>query len=65
MLLNNDADVNIQNGAFGTALQAASAEGYKEIVEMLLSKGANVNMEAGGFGTALYLASKEGDKENC
>jgi hypothetical protein len=61
MLFNNDADVNIQNVAFGTALQAASTEGYKEIVKMLPSKGTCVNMEAGVFGTALYLASKEGD----
>jgi hypothetical protein len=46
-----------------TALQAASAEGHKEVVELLLGKGADVNAEGGRDGTALQAASARGHKE--
>jgi hypothetical protein len=32
MLLDQGADVNAQGGHYGSALQAASAEGHKEVV---------------------------------
>ncbi|KAB5513478.1 hypothetical protein GE09DRAFT_1266749, partial [Coniochaeta sp. 2T2.1] len=46
-------DVNAQGGEYGTALQAASTAGNKEVVEMLLGKGADVNVQGGDYGTAL------------
>jgi ankyrin repeat protein len=46
-----------------TALQAASAEGRKEVVEMLMANGADVNVKGGEYGTALQAASAEGHKE--
>jgi hypothetical protein len=56
-------DVNVKGGDYGTALQAASAEGHKEVVEMLLAKGADVNVEGGFYGTALQAASRGGYKD--
>ena len=38
-------------------LQAASAEGHNDIVELLLNKGANVNAQGGFQGNALSAAS--------
>lgn len=40
-------DVNIQCAEYGTALQATSEEGHKDIIEILLSKGTDVSTEAG------------------
>ncbi|KAI4086592.1 MAG: hypothetical protein L6R37_008403 [Teloschistes peruensis] len=40
MLLDKGADVNAQGGRYRNALQAASAEGHGQVVQMLLDKGA-------------------------
>ncbi|KAF5845578.1 hypothetical protein GGP41_009390 [Bipolaris sorokiniana] len=53
MLLDEGANVNAQGGPFGNALQAASAEGRVQVVEMLL-KGANTNAKG---------ASEEGHEQ--
>lgn len=37
----------------GAALCATSAEGYKEVVQMLLDSGVNINAESPVYGTAL------------
>jgi ankyrin repeat protein len=52
-----------QGGRYRTALQAASAKGHKEVVEILRDKGANVNIQNGEYGTALQAASEGGHKE--
>jgi ankyrin repeat protein len=57
--LDKGADVNAQGGYFGNALQAASAEGYQEIVQLLLDKGA----QDGEYGNALQAASVGGYQE--
>ncbi|KAJ7879750.1 hypothetical protein B0H14DRAFT_2566600 [Mycena olivaceomarginata] len=57
LLIENGADVNGQGGHFGTALQAASAEGAEAIVRLLIEKGADVNVQGGKYGTALQAAS--------
>ncbi|ENI01662.1 hypothetical protein COCC4DRAFT_83825 [Bipolaris maydis ATCC 48331] len=54
------ADVNVQGGKYGTALQAASYEGYVQIVKMLLNAGAEVNAQGGEYSSALQAASCEG-----
>jgi hypothetical protein len=62
-LLEKGADVNAQVEWYGTALQAASAEGHVQIVQRLLNKGANINAQGGRYGTSLYAlraASAEG-----
>ncbi|KAJ6586047.1 ankyrin repeat-containing domain protein [Mycena capillaripes] len=48
---------------WGTALQAASAFGHREIVQKLLANGADINALGGTCGTALYAASTNGHKE--
>ena len=39
------ADVNVQAGQYGTALQVASYEGHEVIVKLLLEKGAENGAE--------------------
>ena len=51
------ADINVQGGQYGNALQAASRSGHNKIVELLLSKGADFNAQDGRFGTVLQVAS--------
>ena len=57
MLLDAKADVNAESVRGGTALQAASARGHKQIVRMLLKANADVNIIGGvESGSALWLA---------
>jgi ankyrin repeat protein len=56
-LLNAGADVNMQGGRYGNALQAASFQGGQRVVQMLLDAGADVNAQGGWYGTALQEAS--------
>ena len=45
--MDKGADVNASAGRYGTALQAASHRGYKDIVELLVAHGADVNVQGG------------------
>ncbi|KAK4220446.1 hypothetical protein QBC38DRAFT_208355, partial [Podospora fimiseda] len=62
-LIGKGADVNVQGGYYGNALQAASLGGHQEIVKLLLDKGADVNAQGGQYGNALQAASWGGDQE--
>ena len=53
LLLNTGAEVNLQGGEYGSALQAVSSHGDENIIGLLLDNGADVNMEGGSFGSAL------------
>src|SRR5277367_295582 len=59
-LVKNGVDVNVQEGRFGNALQAASLEGHEAIVGFLVEKGADVNVQGGEYGNALQAASYRG-----
>lgn len=59
-LLEAGANVNAQGGQYGTALQAASAQGYEKIVTRLLEAGADVNAKSGCYGNALQAACARG-----
>jgi ankyrin repeat protein len=59
MLRNENPDVNAEGGYYDTALQAASAEGHSEIVQMLLDHGANVNAKGRRSSTMVEAASVE------
>lgn len=63
ILIKEKTDFNAQAGCYGTALQAASSQGRKKIVEILLNRGADVNAEDGHYGTALQAASSQGHRE--
>jgi ankyrin repeat protein len=63
ILHDNALVVNVQGGYFGTALQAASRNGSREIVMLLLEKGADINLQGGVYGTALQAASRNGSRE--
>ncbi|KAJ4859640.1 ankyrin repeats (3 copies) domain-containing protein [Trichoderma breve] len=58
LLLENgaSANVNLQAGQFGNALQAASSHGHIEMMQLLLDHGAEVNSQGGYYGTALNAA---------
>jgi hypothetical protein len=56
-------DLIAQGGHYGSALQAASNNGHKEIVQLLLESGADVNAQGASFGNALQAASDNGHKE--
>jgi ankyrin repeat protein len=57
LLLDHQADVNLQGGLFNTAFQAASARGKLKVVELLLENKADVNLQGGHYNTALQAAS--------
>jgi hypothetical protein len=63
VLAKEGAEVNVQGGSFGNALQAASYRGHQEIVELLLEKGAEVNAQGGRYGNALQAASARREQE--
>jgi ankyrin repeat protein len=42
-LLRSGANVNATGGSYGSAIQAASYEGHKNVVALLIWSGANVN----------------------
>ena len=63
MLLEKGADINAQGGLYGSALQAASAEGKEEIVAMLLEKGADANAQDGIYGNMLLAATAQGKEK--
>jgi hypothetical protein len=62
-LLGGGADVNVQGGVYGNALQAASGGGHREIVQLLLDKGADVNAQGGVYSNALQAALVRGHRE--
>ncbi|KAJ3966507.1 ankyrin repeat-containing domain protein [Lentinula raphanica] len=63
LLLEHEADVNVQGGFFGTALQAAAFGDYMEIVQLLLKYNANINAKGGHYGTALQAAASQGSSK--
>ncbi|KAF8166996.1 ankyrin repeat-containing domain protein [Mycena galopus ATCC 62051] len=62
-LLDQGADVNEQGGEYGSALQAACAEGHTQIACLLVERRANMNMKGGRYDNALQAASTEGHTE--
>ncbi|KAH7187521.1 hypothetical protein BKA60DRAFT_602335 [Fusarium oxysporum] len=60
LLLDKGADINVQGGVYGNALQAASCEGDREVVQLLLDKGADVHAQGGLYDNALQAAICEG-----
>jgi ankyrin repeat protein len=56
----NYADVNVQGGRYGNALQAASYKGHERVVKLLLEKIADVNAQGGKYGNALQAALSRG-----
>jgi ankyrin repeat protein len=59
LLLEAGADVNAQDGEYGTALHAASFRGREQIVKLLLKAGADVNAQGGNYRSALRAALSE------
>ncbi|KAK8121512.1 hypothetical protein PG999_005632 [Apiospora kogelbergensis] len=55
-----DTVINADCGYFGTALQAASAAGFSDVVEALLDHGANINTNVGNYGTPILAAVHNG-----
>ncbi|KAK4175394.1 hypothetical protein QBC36DRAFT_331536 [Triangularia setosa] len=62
-LIDGGADVNVQGGHYGTALQAAANGGHRDITQLLLDRGADINAKGGIYGTALLAASQGGYRD--
>ncbi|KAI3149062.1 hypothetical protein DTO046C5_9716 [Penicillium roqueforti] len=62
-LISKEADINVQGGQYGNALQAASVKGHQRIVKLLLDNGADINAQGGQYGYALHAASEGGHQE--
>jgi ankyrin repeat protein len=62
ILLRAGANPATCGGEFGSALQAASALGYEDMVRLLMTK-ENVNATCGTYGTALQAAAAHGREE--
>jgi hypothetical protein len=56
------ADVNVQSGYDGNALQAAAMHGNEAVFRLLLENGADVNAQSGYYGNALQAAAANGHK---
>ena len=54
--LTEGADVNAQDGYYGSALQAASSRCHYQVVQVLLENGADINAQGGSYGGALHAA---------
>ncbi|KAF7983630.1 hypothetical protein HWV62_20564 [Athelia sp. TMB] len=63
VLLEKGADVDVNGGQYGTALQAASVGGHLKIAKLLLENRADVNKVGGTYGSALQIASAGGHLE--
>ena len=57
LLLEKHADISLQGGRYGIALQAVSAEGHEANVPLLLKKNADINAQGlgGRYGSALFF----------
>ncbi len=60
LLLDRDADFDIESGDLGEILVKASIVGDETVVEMLLNRGAEIDWDGGRDGTSLLLASLRG-----
>jgi ankyrin repeat protein len=69
MLLDRGADVNIQGGNFGNALQAAVSgriiqNGHERVIQILLDHGIDANARSGkNHGSALQEAAAYGNEK--
>lgn len=59
----SEPNVNQNVGFLGTALQAAAAGGYENVVRRLIDAKANVNSDGGRDGTALTCAARKGHED--
>ncbi|KAK0369745.1 ankyrin repeat and protein kinase domain-containing protein [Colletotrichum limetticola] len=57
VVLDKGADIGTTGGQYGSALQAASLTGRREVVQLLLDKNANPNAGGGFYGSPLAAAS--------
>jgi len=62
-LIQNGANLNIQNNYSSTSLQIASIYGHKEYAELLIKAGADLNSQDNIGWTALHNASRNDYKE--
>ncbi|XP_031400492.1 26S proteasome non-ATPase regulatory subunit 10 [Punica granatum] len=63
-LLNNGADINVQNDGGRTALHYAASKGWRKIA-VLISHGAKINMKDKYGCTPLHRAASTGNSEMC
>jgi ankyrin repeat protein len=61
LLLKSGADVNLQGGIHGSALQEAAFRGSHTTARFLLQHGADVTVQGGEHGSALHAAALSGN----
>ncbi|KIK54071.1 hypothetical protein GYMLUDRAFT_138510, partial [Collybiopsis luxurians FD-317 M1] len=62
LFLEKGADVNVQGGEYGNALQAAVYNGNEAVVQLLLESGADINPQGNANGNALQAAARWGNE---
>ena len=60
LLLNHDANIDVQNGAGKTPLRLAAENGHEAVVRLLLDRGANVEPKNWLGETPLFVAAEKG-----
>ncbi|KAL8837870.1 MAG: hypothetical protein Q9170_002345 [Blastenia crenularia] len=60
VLLDNGADINLQNKIGYTPLHVAATRKHEKVVQLLLDEGADIDAHSEPHGTALYQAVQEG-----
>ena len=60
LLLQHDAEVNLQDGKGLTALMWTAYRGHEWVIELLLRRGAEINLQDSDGGTALMMAAANG-----
>lgn len=63
LLIDHGADVNDNNGSWGTPLHFAASKGTKEAIEHLINKGADIEAKDSNGNRPIHLSAQYGSKD--
>ncbi|KAJ7453133.1 ankyrin repeat-containing domain protein [Mycena latifolia] len=65
ILVENGANVDVNEGEYDSPLLAASVRGHDDIIRLLLAHGADINLHGRRYGTALQMAAFFNNKKSA